>query len=198
MPWSAPSISWWAPILSPLSETNAMLYLSLENSSWKSCLLCCFRTTTCCSVFHLYQGVKTIITPCWVQTSSARLAGGCSIFCAELYAVLLALQHIHHSSEHNILIISDSLSAVQAFLYNYFDNHFGVQLPKINVALIQCNKDIVFKDLGSWPCWYPGNVWSDQAAKDACQSPGKFAHWCWLFLIKILWLYDLGDWPLNF
>ncbi|PVD32243.1 hypothetical protein C0Q70_07676 [Pomacea canaliculata] len=104
------------------------------------------------------------------QAASVRLADESTIFTAELYAIMLALQHAHRSSEHNFLIISDSLFALQALISNESDHPLVVKIHKIHAALIERNKDIVF----IWAPGHsgiPGNVRADQAAKAACQSP---------------------------
>ncbi|PVD32035.1 hypothetical protein C0Q70_07461 [Pomacea canaliculata] len=97
------------------------------------------------------------------------LADESSIFTARTYAITLALQHAHRSSEHNFLIISDSLSALQALISNESDHPLVVKIHKIHAALIERNKDIC---LYLAPCHsgIPGNVRADQAAKAACQS----------------------------
>ena len=48
------------------------------------------------------------------STFQYRLIDGSSIYSAELQAILLALRHVYQSKDYNFLVISDSLSALQA------------------------------------------------------------------------------------
>ena len=86
---------------------------------------------------------------------SCRLRDHCSIYTAELQAILFALKQTYQSQERKFMIFSDSLSALQAL---------QELLHKINAD----QKEIVFM-------WVPGHVEirgnevADRAAKKARQ-----------------------------
>ena len=81
---------------------------------------------------------------------SCRLRDHCSIYTAELQAILFALKQAYQSQERKVMIFSDSLSALQALGKSKTDhplNTIQEFLHKINAD----QKEIVFM-------WVPGHV----------------------------------------
>ena len=99
-----------------------------------------------------------------------RLVNGSSIFSAELQAILLALKHIYQSQEYNFLILSDSLSALQALENNKLDHPLLIHIQQLHASLLTEGKDIIF-------VWIPshigisGNNQADFAANQARSEP---------------------------
>jgi ribonuclease HI len=97
---------------------------------------------------------------------ACRLPGDSSIYTAELRAILLALKHVYHSKEKFFLILSDSLSALQAIHNLKYDHPILIKIHELYSQLIQEERGIVF-------VWVPGHVGirgnsaADSAAKDA-------------------------------
>ena len=95
-----------------------------------------------------------------------RLLDGSSIYSAELQAILLALKHVYQSKKWNFLILSDSLSALQALQKQTVDHPLLVQILDLHATLIKDGKDIIF-------VWIPshlglvGNSAADRAANEA-------------------------------
>ena len=95
-----------------------------------------------------------------------KLPSICSVFTAELFAILKALEHIELQSMRNFLICSDSLSALQAISEIYPSSHL-VQMIQSRLALLS-NLDfqVIF-------VWVPahvgivGNETADRTAKNA-------------------------------
>ena len=54
---------------------------------------------------------------------TCRLPNVSSVFTAELRAILLAVRHVYHSQENSFLILSDSLSSLQARHNMKYDHH---------------------------------------------------------------------------
>ena len=104
-----------------------------------------------------------------------RLIDGSSIYAAELQAILLALRHIYQSKDFNFLIISDSLSALQALKNNRLDHPLLVLIRELHASLIDEGNDIVF-------VWAPshvgirGNTEADIAANQARADPVAGKH----------------------
>ena len=80
---------------------------------------------------------------------SMRLPDSASIFTAEIWAIITALEEIKNASESKFIIFTDSLSCFQALLYMKLEH------PLIGMAIRKCvflniaNKDIIF-------CWHQG------------------------------------------
>ena len=101
---------------------------------------------------------------------SMRLPDSASIFTAEIWAIITALEEIKNASESKFIIFTDSLSCLQALLYMKLEH------PLIGMAIRKCvflniaNKDIIL-------CWVPshvgirGNEKADSAAKSALDLP---------------------------
>ena len=93
-----------------------------------------------------------------------------SIFTAEIWAIITALEEIKNASESKFIIFTDSLSCLQALLYMKLEH------PLIGMAIRKCvflniaNKNIIL-------CWVPshvgikGNEKADAAAKSALDLP---------------------------
>ena len=100
------------------------------------------------------------------KPTQLRLPDFCSIYSAELKAILLALKYIYQSKHSRFLIISDSLSALQAISTRKISHPFLADIHDLHSELILDGKDIVF-------LWVPshmgirGNTVVDKAAKDA-------------------------------
>ena len=100
---------------------------------------------------------------------SMRLPDSASIFTAEIWAIITALEEIKTASESKFIIFTDSLSCLQALLYMKLEH------PLIGMAIRKCvflnfaNKDIL--------CWVPSHVGiranekADSAAKSALDLP---------------------------
>ena len=82
---------------------------------------------------------------------SCRLPGDSSIYPAELRAVLLTLKHVYHSKQKSFLILSDSLSALQAIHDLKYANPVLINIFELYPQLLQEEREIVF-------VWVPGNV----------------------------------------
>ena len=98
--------------------------------------------------------------------SQVRLPDSCSVFTAELRGILLALKHIYQSEEKYFLILSDSLSALQAISTRKITQPLLADIHDIHSKLANRGKIIVF-------FWVPshmgihGNDIVDKAAKSA-------------------------------
>ena len=98
-----------------------------------------------------------------------RLPDGCSIYTAELKAILLALKHIYQSSHTSFLIVSDSLSALQAISTRKISHPFLAEFHDLHSELVNEGREMVF-------LWVPshmgirGNDIVDRAAKEALQQ----------------------------
>ena len=96
---------------------------------------------------------------------ACRLPGDISIYTAELRAILLALNHVYHTKEKSFLILSDSLSTLQA-IHNLKYDHPLIKIHELYSWLIQENR-------GNVCVWVSGHVGirgnsaADSAAKEA-------------------------------
>ena len=76
------------------------------------------------------------------KSYACRLPGDSSIYTDELRAILLTLKLFHHSKEKSILIVSDSLSALQA-VHNLKYNHpVLIKIHELYSQLIQEQREI--------------------------------------------------------
>ena len=98
---------------------------------------------------------------------ACRLPGDSSVYTAELRAILLALKHVYQSKAiFFLLILSDSLSALQAIQNLKYDHPVLIKIYELYSQLIQEEREIAF-------VWVPGHVGitgnyaADSAAKDA-------------------------------
>jgi ribonuclease HI len=102
-------------------------------------------------------------------TITKRLPDHSSIFSAECIAIHLALETINNRNNTKYLILSDSLSTLQAIQNKKFEHPFILNILETYHNLSQLNKTIIF-------CWIPshvgirGNEMADMAAKDALTS----------------------------
>ena len=94
---------------------------------------------------------------------ASRLPDNCSIFTAELTAILMALDNIQYFNKDKIMICSDSKSSLEAMKNKHFEN------PLVLKILDQCS--ILSKKYEIRFCWIPGHVGikgnekADRAAK---------------------------------
>ena len=82
---------------------------------------------------------------CW-------LPDNCSIYTAELQAILLALKHIYYSKGKSFLILFDSLSSLQSILNLKSDHPILVQILELYTEMTRWERDCFY--LGSRPCWH--------------------------------------------
>ena len=99
-----------------------------------------------------------------------RLPDSASVFTAEVWAIIKALEQIKISTASKYIVFTDSLSCLQAL------HHMKLEHPLIGMVIRKCvflniaKKDIVF-------CWVPshtgikGNEKADSAAKSALDLP---------------------------
>ena len=97
---------------------------------------------------------------------SCRLRDHCSIYTAELQAILFALNQAYQSQERKFMIFLDSLSALQALGKLKTDHPVLIQIQEMLHKMNTEQKEIVF-------IWVPGHVGiraneaADRAAKEA-------------------------------
>jgi hypothetical protein len=110
----------------------------------------------------------------WQHCFQKRLPDHSSIFTAELDALLLALRMVYQSRDTKFLIVSDSLSALQAFASRKLTHPVLADLHDLHSSMAREGKDIVFM-------WAPshvgirGNCAADARAKEALgHEPSKF------------------------
>ena len=100
---------------------------------------------------------------------TCRLSSDSSLFTAELWAILLALRHVHFLNKKSLLVLSDSLSSFQASQNMKSDHPFLTKIHELYSDLIRDGKEIVF-------VWVPGHIGisgnsaADTAAKDAVDN----------------------------
>ena len=82
---------------------------------------------------------------------SCRLRDHCSIYTAELQAILFALKQVYQSQERKFMIFSDSLSALQALGKLKTDHPLLLQIQELLHKMNAGQKEIVFM-------WVPGHV----------------------------------------
>ena len=82
---------------------------------------------------------------------SCRLRDHCSIYTAELQAILFALKQAYQSQERKFMIFSDSLSALQALGKLKTDHPLLIQIQEFLHKIAADQKEIVFM-------WVPGHV----------------------------------------
>lgn len=111
------------------------------------------------------------------QTTGVVLPRHCSVFTAEAYALLLALDHAQTTGRRKVLVCTDSKSCLQAMSALDLDHPIIVAVLQKAYQLHSSKYDVVF-------CWIPGhcglmgNELADQAAKTAtalmatvCKAP---------------------------
>ena len=98
------------------------------------------------------------------------LLGDSSVFTAELQALLLSLNMVYQSKKSSFLILSDSLSGLQAISSRKLDHPLLVKIHDLHTRLIDEGRRIVF-------AWVPshigihGNTVVDAIAKRTLQEP---------------------------
>ena len=137
------------------------------------------------------------------KTFTCRLPDDCSIYTAELRAILLALKHVHYSKEKSFLILSDSLSSLQSILNLKYDHPVLVQILELYTETTRQGSKIVF-------IWVPGHVGirgnsaADSAAEDALDGdisveliPFLDLKLCTNKYILELWQSEWDEFPEN-
>ena len=95
-----------------------------------------------------------------------RLHEACSVFTAELHAIIKALEYIWHGESTNILLCTDSLSSISALSTCFPKHHLVQQAHDLLFRLQEVGIKVTF-------IWVPshvgivGNEPADNAAKDA-------------------------------
>ena len=108
--------------------------------------------------------------PFEAKVATYRQRHAASIFRAELYALLLAIDVVRRSKEKNFAIFSDSMSSLQSINGFNLDSDLVQKFLKDYTVLAKNGKNIIL-------CWIPshvgivGNVKADAAAKSALSSP---------------------------
>ena len=139
-----------------------------------------------CHIYTDGSKVETKVASAYVCSMEQGLRDGCSIFTAEVEAIIKALTYVKVSTRKSFVIFSDSMSVLQAIESHESKN------PLVNRVLQTCqevlsgNKYITF-------CWLPsqrdirGNEDADRAAKGALSKaqPEKFELPCTDVLMKI-------------
>ena len=62
---------------------------------------------------------------------ACRLPGDSSFYTTELRAILLALKHVYHSKQKSFLILSDSVSALQAIHNLKYDHPVLIKIHEL-------------------------------------------------------------------
>ena len=107
-----------------------------------------------------------ILTCKFPKTAAVKLHNQCSVYTAELKAILLALSIVSNSSSKKFLICSDSLSSLSSIANLRLDHPLLTDITNMLYKLIDKGFDIVF-------VWVPGHVGirgneaADKAAKNA-------------------------------
>jgi len=98
------------------------------------------------------MGHRVSAALCHKRGSSAiRLPGATSIFNAELYAILLALDVVRRSKEKHFLLLSDSYSSLIALGGSRVDQDTIYKYLKAYSTLTNSGKTVIL-------CWIPGHV----------------------------------------
>ena len=82
---------------------------------------------------------------------SIRLPNSASIFTAEIWAIIKALDEMKNASASKFILFTDSLSCLQALLYMKLEHPLIAMVIRKCVFLNIANKDIIF-------CWVPSHV----------------------------------------
>ena len=82
---------------------------------------------------------------------SCRLRDHCSIYTAELQAILFALKQAYQSQEMKFMIFSDSLSTLQVLRKLKTDHPLLIQIQELLHKINADQREIVFM-------WVPGHV----------------------------------------
>ena len=139
-----------------------------------------------------------------VHGSGVRLPDDCSVYTAELRAILLAHNQVCYKGK-SFLILSDSLSSLQSIFNLKYDHPILVQILEIYVEMTRDGREIVF-------IWVPshvgirGNSAVDSVAKDALVgdisvelipfSDLKSRTNKYIYILE-LWQSECGEFPEN-
>jgi exonuclease III/ribonuclease HI len=100
---------------------------------------------------------------------SFKLNPMCSVYTAELFAILKALEHIKRASGKQFMICSDSMSSLQSLCNAFPTDHLVQSVQNMLGELSLSGIEVLF-------CWLPGHVgitgneMADRAAKDASRK----------------------------
>ena len=86
-----------------------------------------------------------------LHCTGSRLPDNCSIYTAELTAIMLALECVEDTGQSNFLICSDSMSSLQALQNKIFDHPLVKSSILVKYLYLTRHYEIVF-------CWTPGHV----------------------------------------
>ena len=82
---------------------------------------------------------------------SMRLPDSASVFTAEVWAIIKALEQIKNSIASKYIVFTDSLSCLQAL------HHMKLENPLIGMVIRKCVfLNIAKKDMGTQPFWHQG------------------------------------------
>ena len=125
---------------------------------------------------------------------SMRLPDSASIFTAEIWAIIKALDEMKNASASKFIIFTDSLSCHQALLYMKLEHSLIGMVIRKCVFLNIANKDIIF-------CWVPSHVGirrnekTDSAVMSALDLPRAkvgVPYTDFKYLISPIYLFPLG------
>jgi len=175
LPYSVPSVPPWT-LVRPVVDFSMHTYAKDETSS----VVFLSRFYEICDQYKNFIRVFTdgskagarvsAAAVCGESTKSVRLPDHVSIFTAELYALNLALGAIRNKRENNFLILTDSLSSLEAINSFKIENSLVLSFIRDYTKLASNGKQIVI-------CWVPshvgirGNEKADAAAKSALNLP---------------------------
>ena len=126
-------------------------------------------------------------------TYKQRIPDVCSVYTAELQAILLALAHIHCSVARGFVICSDSPSALRAIKNRKIDHPLVLDILTKHHQLIKRYKVIIF-------CWVPshvdipGNERADKAAKAALDLDVTFSGVPYTDLRLLIHTFIYAEW----
>ena len=128
---------------------------------------------------------------------SMRLPDSASIFTAEIWVIIKALDEMKNASASKFIIVTDSLSCLQAVLY------MKLERPLIGMVIQKCvflniaNKDIIFY-------WVPSHVGircnekADSAAKSALDLPSVKVGVSYTDFKYLISQYIFSTWQASF
>ena len=105
---------------------------------------------------------------------SMRLPDSASVFTAEVWAIIKALEQIKNSIASKYIVFTDSLSCLQAL------HHMKLENPLIGMVIRKCVfLNIAKKDMGTQPFWHQGQ-WKGRFSCQVCLGFASCQDWCTL------------------